>query len=143
MKEKIVIASGYFDPIHVGHIEYLKNAKDLGDKLIVILNSDSAAMMKKGYVFMPFNERAIVLAAVKYVDEVISSIDFDLTVNNTIKLLNTYYQDNEIIFAKGGDRNKDEIPERKICDELGIEIVDGLGQKIQSSSDLVKKSKDK
>lgn len=141
MIRKIIVASGYFDPIHIGHIEYLKAAKELGNELLVILNTDSDSVMKKGYIFMPFEERAVILAAIKYVDRVISSIDFDSTVNNTLALIHTRYKtnNNEIVFAKGGDRTEDEIPEKEICKKLGIKIVDGLGQKIQSSSELVKK----
>lgn len=137
----IVITSGYFDPIHIGHIEYLKLAKELGDKLFVIVNSDNDAMKKKGYVFMPFEERSEIIAAIKYVDKVIGSIDFDSSVNNTLSLIYTQYKTNDIniIFAKGGDRTKDEIPEKDTCEKLGIKIVDGLGQKIQSSSELVRK----
>jgi cytidyltransferase-like protein len=137
----IAIASGFFDPIHVGHIEYLQAARALADELIVILNSDNAAMLKKGYVFMPFTERYEILQSIRYVDKVVAAVDFGLSVNNTIELLNAHYKDNEtrIIFAKGGDRTKDKISEKDTCERLGIEIVDGLGKKVRSSSKLVKK----
>jgi cytidyltransferase-like protein len=128
----IVAASGYFDPLHVGHIEYLKKAKELGNYLIVILNNDEQAKLKKSKPFMPLGERKIILESIKYVDEVFISIDKDSTV---CKSLSKIKPD---IFAKGGDRFKEEIPEAKICEELKISIIDGLGEKIQSSSSLIK-----
>lgn len=129
---KIVAVSGYFDPIHVGHIEYLKLAKELGGKLIVILNNDEQAKLKKGKPFMPLEERKSILKAIKYVDEVFISIDNDKSVCKSLEAIKPD------IFAKGGDRFSSEIPEAEICRKLGIKIVDGLGNKIQSSSDLIK-----
>jgi cytidyltransferase-like protein len=133
---KIVIASGYFDPIHIGHIEYLKLSKALGDKLIVILNNDKQCILKKGKPFMPQEERKIITESLKFVDEVFPSIDEDKSVCKSIQAIAEEYKGNEIIFAKGGDRFNGEVPETKICSELGIKIVDGLGAKIQSSSNL-------
>ncbi len=126
--ETIVAASGYFDPIHIGHIEYLKKAKELGDKLIVIVNNDKQTIMKKGKEFMPFNERVEIIKSLKFVDMVFGSIDEDQSVCKSLEAIKPH------IFAKGGDRFSHEIPEAKICKELGIEIIDGLGNKIQSSS---------
>ena len=137
MKKTIVAASGYFDPIHVGHIEYLEKAKALGDELIIIVNSDAQAKLKKGFVFMPEKERMQILKALRCVDKVILSIDTDQTQCKTLELLKPN------IFAKGGDRYASEIPETPTCKKLGIKIIDGLGVKIQSSSELVNKSKDK
>lgn len=132
-KKDITIAvSGYFDPTHIGHIEYLKLAKALGDKLIVILNNDEQAQLKKGKIFMPLNERKIILESLNMVDEVFISIDKDETVCKSLERLRPD------IFAKGGDRNINNIPEAEICKKLGIVIVDGLGEKIQSSSKLIK-----
>ena len=143
---KIIITSGYFDPVHVGHIEYLKLAKALGDKLIVILNSDAQCILKKGNSFMLQNERKIILESLKYVDEVFDSIDNEkfidengrkhVPISNSIKAIAKKYKGKEIIYAKGGDRYAYEIPETPICKELGIKIIDGLGAKIQSSSNL-------
>lgn len=133
-KEIIVAASGYFDPIHKGHVEYLKKARELGGRLIVIVNSDEQTINKKGYVFMPQSDRMAIVKSLKFVDEVMLSIDRDGSVCESLRLLNPD------IFAKGGDRTKQEIPESKICRELGIKIIDGLGKKIQSSSELVKKA---
>ena len=133
---KIVINSGYFDPLHVGHIECMELSKKLGDKLIIILNNDFQCNLKKGKAFMPQNERKKILEALKHVDEVFVSIDKDKSVCESIKVLAKKYKGNEIIFAKGGDRFSSEIPEAKICREYGIKIVDRLGKKIQSSSNL-------
>ncbi len=133
---KIIIASGYFDPIHVGHIEYLKLAKQLGDKLIVILSRDDQCIQKKGKAFMPEKERKIILESLKFVDEVFLSVDKDCSSIESIKAIAEKDEDNEIIFVKGGDRFSHEIPETPVCKELGIKIIDGLGEKIQSSSNL-------
>jgi D-beta-D-heptose 7-phosphate kinase/D-beta-D-heptose 1-phosphate adenosyltransferase len=123
-----VVISGYFDPIHIGHIELMERAKRLGDKLIVILNNDLQVNMKRGKdPFMDENERKKVIESIKYVDEVVISIDKDRSVCETIRLIMPN------IFANGGDRFDDEVPEGVLCRELGIEMVDGLGDKIQSS----------
>ncbi len=135
--EKRIAVSGYFDPLHAGHIEYFKLAKALGDKLIVILNNDEQCILKKRRYFMSQEQKRTILEAIKYVDEVYMSIDDDETV---CKSLQVVHPD---IFAKGGDRYKDEIPEADICKKLGIKIVDELGKKIESSSELVEKSESK
>ena len=127
---KVVATSGYFDPLHVGHLECLELASELGDKLIVIVNSDLQAKQKKGKSFMMEEDRLKIVAALRCVDEVFLSIDKDSTQCESLKHLKPD------IFAKGGDRTSDEIPELSICRELGIRIVDGLGKKIRSSSSL-------
>lgn len=126
----VVVASGYFDPVHIGHIEYLKLAKSLGNKLIVIVNNDKQAILKKGKEFMPFTERIEIVKSLKFVDEVFPSIDEDKTVCKSLEFLKPD------VFAKGGDRTSGEIPEGEICKKLGIKIIDGLGAKVQSSSSL-------
>jgi cytidyltransferase-like protein len=133
-KPIIIAASGYFDPIHIGHIEYLEKAKELGDKLIVIVNNDYQAGLKKGKYFMPENERIKIVGALKSVDEVFLSIDKDPTVCKSLEEIKPD------IFAKGGDRFSYEIPESEVCRKYNIKIVDGLGRKIQSSSELIKNS---
>ena len=125
----IVAVSGYFDPLHVGHIEYLEMAKSLGDKLIVIVNNDNQAALKKGKSFMNEEDRLTIVASLKCVDNVFLSIDQDRNVCKSLAFLKPD------IFANGGDRANKEIPEAKVCDELGITLVDGLGIKIRSSSD--------
>ncbi len=135
--KKIVVAvSGGFDPVHIGHIRYLKEAKKLGDKLLVILNSDDFLIRKKGKPFMVFAERKEILEAIRWVDEVVPSVDNDQTVCQSLR----YYQPD--IFAKGGDRTMSNIPEKDTCTELGIKMVFGVGgAKIQSSSWLIEGSK--
>lgn len=129
---KIVAASGYFNPLHRGHVEYLERAKSLGDKLIVIVNSDHQRALKGSKEFMHQEERMIIVQALRCVDEVVLSVDKDSTVCDTLRMIKPD------IFAKGGDRFATEIPESKVCDELAIQMVDGLGNKIQSSSWLLK-----
>ena len=127
---KKVAVSGYFDPIHVGHIEYINNAKKLGDWLIVIVNNNKQCALKKGKHFMDENDRVLIVKNIKEVDEVFLSIDDDKTVCKSLKKVNPD------VFANGGDRKNYEIPESKVCRENNIEIIDGLGDKIRSSSDL-------
>ncbi len=127
---KKVCISGYFDPLHVGHIEYINKAKKLGDYLVVIVNNNLQCKLKKGKFFMDENDRVEIVRNLKSVDEVFLSIDDDKTVCQSLKKLKPS------IFANGGDRKNYEIPESKVCDMYGIEIIDGLGEKIRSSSDL-------
>ncbi|MFH1585626.1 MAG: HAD-IIB family hydrolase [archaeon] len=135
-KEKIVINSGYFDPLHIGHIECMELSKKLGDKLVLILNNDLQCCLKKGREFMPLNERRKIIESLGVVDEVLIAIDKDRSVCESIKAIAEKYKGKELIFAKGGDRFKDEIPEAKVCKEYGIKIIDNVGKKIQSSSYL-------
>ena len=132
MKQDLIIVatSGYFDPLHVGHLECLEMAKELGDRLIVIVNSDLQAKLKKGKSFMNENDRMKLVSALRCVDHVFLSIDKDKSQCESLRHIQPD------IFAKGGDRMSDEIPESKVCKELGIKIIDGLGEKIRSSSDL-------
>tara|TARA_B100001094_G_scaffold328853_1_gene390252 strand:+ start:1920 stop:2318 length:399 start_codon:yes stop_codon:yes gene_type:complete len=127
---KKVAVSGYFDPLHVGHLEYLELASKLGDRLIVIVNSDLQAVIKKGKSFMPEEDRMRIIKSLKFVDEVFLSIDED---GSQCKSLEVIKPD---IFANGGDRSVGEIPESSVCSKYNIEMVDGLGDKIRSSSDL-------
>ena len=127
---KVVAVSGYFDPIHVGHLEYLKMAKSLGDKLVVIINSDYQAGLKKGKSFMQEQDRLEIVQALRCVDEVFLSIDKDKSVCKSLEHLKPD------IFANGGDRSLEEIPETAVMKKHNIEIVDGLGEKIRSSSEI-------
>ena len=134
---KIVCVSGYFDPLHVGHIEYFKKSKEIGDKLVVIVNNDHQAKLKKGKSFMLEDERVKVIKELKCVDEVILSIDKDRTVCKTLEEM----EPKPDFFCNGGDQNNNTIPEIEICNKRNIELRDGFGEKIQSSSWLIKKSK--
>ena len=139
MKKKAIIVSGYFNPVHKGHIEYFKNAKSHGDLLFVIVNSDFQRKLKGSKNFQDENERMIIISNLKLVDKAVLAIDKDRTVIATINHIHaTYSQTHELAFANGGDQNNNTIPEREICEKLSIELIDGLGQKIQSSSWLLK-----
>ena len=127
---KKIAISGYFDPIHVGHIEYINSAKKLGDWLVVIVNNNNQCALKKGKYFMDEKDRVLIVKNIKAVDEVFLSIDEDKTVCKSLKKVNPD------VFANGGDRKNYEIPESKVCKENNIQIIDGLGDKIRSSSDL-------
>jgi len=139
--EKIVVAvSGFYDPIHIGHIRNFKKAKALGDYLIVFLQTDQHCIQKKGYVFMPYEERKEILESLKSVDKVVKTIDKDLTIAKTLEK----YKPN--ILAKGGDRKETNMPssELEICKRLNIQIIYGVGgEKIQSSSWLVNRLRKK
>ena len=130
-KNKIRVAvSGYFDPIHVGHLEYLRMAKELGDSLVVIVNNNYQCKLKKGKHFMDENDRIEIVKAFRFVDEVFLSIDQDRTVCKSLEAVKPD------IFANGGDRATSEVPETPICKKYNIKMVDGLGDKIRSSSNL-------
>jgi len=129
-KSSVVAFSGYFDPLHVGHLEGIKLASKLADELVIILNTDEQCILKKGKSFMPEEERKKIMQSIKGVDRVVTSIDTDESVCKTLEALQPD------IFAKGGDRFSDEIPEKQVCQELGIRLVDGLGAKIRSSRDF-------
>ena len=127
---KVVVVSGYFDPIHVGHLELMEKAKSLGDKLIVIVNNDKQVIMKRGKdPFMNQGNRKKLIESIKHVDEAFISIDEDRSVCASLKTIKPD------IFVNGGDRHQGEVPETLVCRELGIEMVDGQGQKIASSRD--------
>jgi len=143
-----VAISGGFDPIHIGHIEMMQEAKALGDRLVVIINNNNWLMKKKGFVFMDEKERAAIIKAVRYVDDVIITSHpenpTDMSVCGELKQLKPD------IFANGGDRDKKDAnkktsslnPEQALCLKLGIKLVFNVGKsgKIQSSSDLVRRA---
>ena len=136
MDNTLVITSGYYGILHAGHVECIQRAKELGDKLFVIVNNDSQSLLKKGKIVMPQDKRLYIVSNIKNVDKVVLSIDMDGTVCKTIEYIAKFYMKDykKMIFAKGGDRTANEIPEAVICSQYGIQIVDGLGNKIDSSS---------
>ena len=134
-RKKTAIVSGYFDPLHVGHLEYLQMASQLGDTLLVIINNDEQAKLKKGESFMSEKDRMEIVFALECVDEVLISCDKDASVCKSIELAAQFKPMADLIFAKGGDRNFGEVPEVDVCKKLGIEMVDSLGEKIRSSSE--------
>ena len=137
---KAIIVSCYFNPIHKGHLEYFKNAKQHADYLFVIVNSDLQRELKGSKPFQDEEERMIIVNSIKGVDKAILSIDKDRTVCETIKKIAIKYgKEYSLAFANGGDQNNDTIPEKPICEQLGVKLLDGLGEKIQSSSWLLNK----
>ena len=138
MKPKIIIVSGYFNPIHKGHLEYFIHAKAMGDLLFVIVNSDHQRALKGSKEFQKEDERLFIIQHIKEVDRAFLSIDEDRTVCKTLEMLNAQFGDtHQLAFANGGDQNNNSIPELPTCQALGIELIDGLGEKIQSSSWLL------
>ena len=140
MKKKAIIVSGYFNPIHKGHLEYFNQAKALADELFVIVNSDLQRELKGSKEFQKEDERLFIVQNIKAVDKAIISVDKDRTVCESIKsLFISYGEKYELGFANGGDQDNNSIPEAPICKELQIQLIDGLGDKIQSSSWLLNK----
>ena len=140
MKKKAIIVSGYFNPIHKGHLEYFNNAKALADELFVIVNSDFQRALKGSKEFQKEDERLFIVQNIKAVDKAIISVDKDRTVCESIRIIfETYGNEYQLGFANGGDQYNNSIPEAPICKELKIQLIDGLGDKIQSSSWLLNK----
>lgn len=152
-KTVIGIASGYFNPVHKGHIELFEKGKEICDKLIVIVNNDKQRELKGSKEFQKQGERCKIISSLKPVDGVLLSIDEDRTVRESLKLLSERYKKIEndpvrnpatqfqLIFINGGDQFSNEVAERDVCNEYGIYMIDGLGGKIQSSSWLLNDEK--
>ena len=133
-----VAVSGYFNPLHVGHLEMIERAKKLGDKLVVIVNNDNQVKLKGSVPFMSLKDRVKIMSALKLVDEVFVAIDKDKTVCKSLEKLKPD------IFANGGDRKSiGDVPEYDICQKNNIKMVDGLGKKIRASSKLIAQAKKK
>ena len=138
--QKVIIVSGYFNPIHKGHLEYFNNAKEAGDLLFVIVNNDLQRHLKGSKEFQKEQERLFIVKNIKSVDNAILAIDTDRTVISYLRMLHETYGDKyQLAFANGGDQSNESIPEAGVCERLGIELIDGLGDKIQSSSWLLAK----
>ena len=138
--KKAILVSGYFNPLHKGHIEYFNLAKAAGDELFVIVNNDHQRALKGTKEFQNEEERVFIISNIKSVDRVFLSIDQDRTVCETIRMIHQQLSGKyHLAFANGGDQNNQSIPEVPVCQELGIELIDGLGDKVQSSSWLLKK----
>lgn len=134
-KPVVVAVSGYFNPLHVGHLEMIEKAKKLGDKLVVIVNNDGQVKLKGSVPFMHQQDRLKIVSALRDVDQVFLSIDKDKTVCRSLAKLKPN------IFANGGDRKSiGDVPEYPICQKLGIDMVDGLGKKIRASSEMIAKA---
>ena len=139
-KPKAIIVSGYFNPLHKGHLELFQKAKAAGDQLWVIVNSDLQRELKGSKEFMLEDERLLIVSAIGIVDKALISIDRDKTQCASLAdLADKFLSDYELYFANGGDQNNDSIPEVLVCKEKGIGLLEGFGDKIQSSSWLLKK----
>lgn len=138
--KKVVITSGFFNPIHKGHLNLMKEARKLGDFLVVIVNNDNQVKVKGSTPFMTQDERIEIIKDLKHVDEVFLSVDQDGFVAKSLKAVAEKYAGSRLIFAKGGDRNFDNLPEseKQVCATYAIEVANGVGgEKIQSSSALL------
>ena len=152
-RTRIIVISGYFNPLHVGHLDYMEQAKELGDKLFVIVNNDDQVKIKGSAPFMNESDRMRIVNSIECVDDVILSLDTDATVLKTLKSMHEMYElkngDSrnlshyfQVVFANGGDRQDGNTPEEEFCKEVGIETVYGVGGgKRESSSELINNSK--
>lgn len=144
--KKVVITSGFFNPLHIGHINLIRESKNLGDYLVVIVNNDEQVKLKGSCPFMEETERIEIVKALRYADEVMLSIDIaDGYQSKSLEYLAKKFAGKEIIFAKGGDRNFDNLPEceKKVCRDFNIKVANNVGGgKVQSSSWLLKGAKE-
>jgi cytidyltransferase-like protein len=133
--KRIVLITGGFDPLHSGHIAYIKAARELGDSLVIGVNSDEWLRRKKGQEFMPWEERATIISALQDVDRVINFDDSDNSAKDAIRKTRAIYPNAQIVFANGGDRTKTNIPEMDILEEmLHVEFVFGVGGEDKKNS---------
>ncbi len=135
----VVVVSGYFNPIHLGHVRLLEAASRLGDKLVVIVNNDHQQRLKKGKVIMNEEERLAVVRALRYVDEAVLAVDRDPSIVQTLERVARAHPGAKMTFANGGDRQSAaDVPETSVCERYGIEMLFGVGgnEKLNSSSNI-------
>lgn len=132
---KIAFVSGYFNPLHGGHLDLIEGAAALGDKLVVIVNNDKQQLLKKGKIILDEQNRMRLMKALRDVNEVILSIDEDPTQIKTVEKLAKEHPDDELIFAQGGDRDSDKVnPETEVCKKYGIKVIYGVGGTTKADS---------
>ena len=138
---RIAITSGYFDPLHRGHLELLRQSAGQGDKLWVIVNNDRQAALKKGRAFLDEATRLETIAELRMVDRVFLSVDSDASVCASLDVLlaEACAAGYQVVFCKGGDRHAGNIPENEVLARHGARLVDGLGDKIDSSSQILRR----
>ena len=125
---KLVIVSGFFNPLHGGHLDMIQAAVKLGDRLVVVVNNDVQQVIKKNKIILAQENRYRLITALRDVDEVILAIDDDPTVVETLRMIAKTHPYDELIFANGGDRSAPEtVPEKEVCEEYGIKMVYGVG----------------
>lgn len=125
---KVIIVSGYFNPLHGGHLDMIEAAAQMGDKLVVIVNNDIQQVMKKDKVILSEQNRSRLLSAIRYVDEVVVAIDEDPTIIRTLESIAKSHPEDTLVFANGGDRDSEKaVPETDVCHQYNIEMVFGVG----------------
>lgn len=129
---KVVFVSGYFNPLHGGHLDMIQAAAKMGDHLVVVVNNDKQQLLKKGKIILDEANRLRLMRALKGVDQVMLSIDEDPTVIRTVEMLAQQFPDCKLVFAQGGDRDSDKVnPEAEVCRKYGIEVVYGVGTDVR------------
>jgi cytidyltransferase-like protein len=133
--ERASIVSGYFNPLHVGHLRMMEAARSLAGRLIVIVNNDAQQMMKKGRIIVPLADRMEIVLALRVTDEAVAAVDDDASVKRTLRAIREKYPDVELIFANGGDRSSAaNVSEAQLCEELGIALRFGVGGEEKADS---------
>jgi cytidyltransferase-like protein len=138
--QRASIASGYFNPLHVGHLRMMTAARALTGHLIVIVNNDAQQMLKKGRIILPVGDRLEIVQALRVTDEAVAAVDDDATVTRTLRVIREKYPQTVLVFANGGDRSGvARISEASVCEELGIELRFGVGgeEKADSSTRII------
>ncbi|HAC56291.1 TPA: glycerol-3-phosphate cytidylyltransferase [Candidatus Saccharibacteria bacterium] len=132
---KLVIVSGFFNPLHGGHLDMIEAAAKLGDRLLVVVNNDVQQMLKKDKIILPQENRYRLMTALRGVDEVMLAVDQDPPVIETLRIIANTHPYDELIFANGGDRSAPEnVPEKEVCEEFGIKMVYGVGGENKADS---------
>jgi glycerol-3-phosphate cytidylyltransferase/D-beta-D-heptose 7-phosphate kinase/D-beta-D-heptose 1-phosphate adenosyltransferase len=134
------IVSGYFNPLHVGHLRMMEAARALTGRLIIIVNNDAQQVLKKGRVILPLDDRMEIVRALRVADEVVAAVDEDNSVKQTLRAIRDQHPDTALIFANGGDRSSSaKISEAGVCEELRIELRFGVGgeEKADSSTRII------
>jgi cytidyltransferase-like protein len=133
--DRASIVSGYFNPLHVGHLRMMEAARSLSGRLIVIVNNDAQQMMKKGRIIVPLADRLEIVLALRVTDEALAAVDDDASVKRTLRAIREKYPDTELVFANGGDRSSaSNVSEAQLCEELGISLRFGIGGEEKSDS---------
>ena len=136
MGTKTVIVSGYFSPLHIGHLDMIEAAAELGERLVVIVNNNAQQVAKKGKLILDQEDRLRIVRALRVVDEAFIAVDDDRTVSASLQHIAERYPEDELVFANGGDRKPEFVPEAEVCERYGIEMAFGVGgqQKADSST---------
>jgi glycerol-3-phosphate cytidylyltransferase/D-beta-D-heptose 7-phosphate kinase/D-beta-D-heptose 1-phosphate adenosyltransferase len=140
LPQRASIVSGYFNPLHVGHLRMMEGARAVTGYLIVLVNNDEQQMMKKGRIIIPLEDRMEIVRALQVTDDTVATIDTDSTVKDSLRAVRKKYPNTELIFANGGDRSSAQhISEADVCGELGIELRFGVGgeEKADSSTRII------